>query len=356
MPREGHDVPSLQRRLPRRRISIHVPREGHDPPGSHAAARCGSISIHVPREGHDVAVLSAPPDQEHFYPRAPGGARQRIHHIINAAIHISIHVPREGHDIAGIMSEGYTITFLSTCPGRGTTWFVNNGERLCEISIHVPREGHDLQSKCDTIYKEEFLSTCPGRGTTARFLHSRGALLLFLSTCPGRGTTGRENALCRLCRNFYPRAPGGARLDPECEPDSTGRFLSTCPGRGTTSFWVEGLTNVNISIHVPREGHDPTERYLQPNARYFYPRAPGGARRLPAAENGVQIEYFYPRAPGGARLGDFYISDLTCSFLSTCPGRGTTGLEPGGQAFLQYFYPRAPGGARLEPLHNNHRH
>ena len=33
-------------------------------------------------------------------------------------------------------------------------------------------------------------------------------------------------------------------------------FLSTCPVRGTTADFARKETEVEISIHVPREGHD----------------------------------------------------------------------------------------------------
>ena len=34
------------------------------------------------------------------------------------------------------------------------------------------------------------------------------------------------------------------------------KFQSTCPARGTTLRRADALTLISISIHVPREGHD----------------------------------------------------------------------------------------------------
>ena len=51
-------------------------------------------------------------------------------------------------------------------------------------------------------------------------------------------------------------------------------FLSTCPVRGTTPAELRNALKSVISIHVPREGHDP-ERRDRPDLReHFYPRAP----------------------------------------------------------------------------------
>ena len=41
-----------------------------------------------------------------------------------------------------------------------------------------------------------------------------------------------------------------ARLEPAAA------FQSTCPARGTTKMAIGGDAMENISIHVPREGHD----------------------------------------------------------------------------------------------------
>ena len=104
-------------------------------------------------------------------------------------------------------------------------------------------------------------------------------MLGFQSTCPARGTTYKQTALFLLDADFNPRAPRGARL-----------LLA-----------AHQFGNIQISIHVPREGHDFNRRRRVARVFYFNPRAPRGAR---------------PRAP--------VISLRMLGFQSTCPARGTT--------------------------------
>ena len=169
-------------------------------------------------------------------------------------------------------------------------------------------------------------------------------------------------------KNFYPRAPGGARHCPPSGHMNNGTFLSACPGRGTTAGPTGPTGPQGISIRVPREGHD-FPRCREPGRRkYFYPRAPGGARqgkrngfvvvtpisiRVPREGHDPGEHYqllhpvnFYPRAPGGARLV------AMCSppsghenFYPRAPG-GARPLSAGCSRRPANFYPRAPGGAR----------
>ena len=172
-----------------------------------------------------------------------------------------------------------TVAFLSTCPGRGTTVVprtdVPSSEYFYPRAPGGARPGDATYCRGGAV----FLSTCPGRGTTTITVKSVAAVQ-FLSTCPGRGTTIYREHLMTAIKDFYPRAPGGARLI------------------GFAEF-VKGMP---ISIHVPREGHDRPENTESGEETYFYPRAPGGARRTTAHQRARRY----------------------CRFLSTCPGRGTT--------------------------------
>ena len=83
-------------------------------------------------------------------------------------------------------------------------------------------------------------------------------------------------------------------------------------------------TEFNISIHVPREGHD---EFL--------------------CRQRVADGHFNPRAPRGARRSALLSNTVAGTFQSTCPARGTT--LGGAVSFSggRYFNPRAPRGARL---------
>ena len=191
------------------------------------------------------------------------------------------------------------------------------------ISIHVPREGHD-----------------PGASLPLP------AARTFQSTCPARGTTSPSSCSLRASCNFNPRAPRGARrnyLERLCEIIV---FQSTCPARGTTDVYQAIHAIQEISIHVPREGHDASGTPSGPDPGYFNPRAPRGARHL------------WPRQA----VEEFL-------FQSTCPARGTTVVQirdndadsisihvpreghdtPSATWSWEcgHFNPRAPRGARL---------
>ena len=104
-------------------------------------------------------------------------------------------------------------------------------------------------------------------------------IVLFQSTCPARGTTRRADELALVAVAFQ----------------------STCPARGTTVDQPAVQLAVDISIHVPREGHD------------------GGVGVTRAGI--IQFQSTCP-ARGTTVQQDKYTPDQT--FQSTCPARGTT--------------------------------
>ena len=103
------------------------------------------------------------------------------------------------------------------------------------ISIHVPREGHDFVGDVDFTALNDISIHVPREGHDVWALYTDVNSKGFQSTCPARGTTYKQTALFLLNIDFNPRAPRGARPN----------YLATCSHRR----W--------ISIHVPREGHDP---------------------------------------------------------------------------------------------------
>ena len=200
------------------------------------------------------------------------------------------------------------------------------------ISIHVPRTGHDLMVPISAQFYLRFQSTCPVRGTTG-----------------GGGVSSNSDY------DFNPRAPYGARRQayitqqvifeisihvPRTGHDSLYtttsaiccRFQSTCPVRGTTALTLRLRLDRAISIHVPRTGHD------------------RGARRVHNAEI---ISIHVPRT-GHDWLGGLSRRS-TLIFQSTCPVRGTTSRRTRGRWRSQNFNPRAPYGARRRFRRFRHR-
>ena len=147
---------------------------------------------------------------------------------------------------------------------------------------------------------------------------------LFQSTCPARGTTVRAPAQTGQGNNFNPRAPRGARHG----------FLPFICRLG------------NISIHVPREGHDPQATGGRKQPRKFQSTCPARGTTPPAAAASSRARNFNPRAPRGARH-QITVVFLRCTqFQSTCPARGTTSSLQKFRPSFTYFNPRAPRGAR----------
>ena len=48
----------------------------------------------------------------------------------------------------------------------------------------------------------------------------------------------------------------GHDAEPDDEDEAEWQFQSTCPARGTTRLLMQFVMAFGISIHVPREGHD----------------------------------------------------------------------------------------------------
>ena len=80
--------------------------------------------------------------------------------------------------------------------------------------------------------------------------------LIFQSTCPARGTTNQyyRKAKSSDISIHVPREGHDHPLTRVVYPVAA--FQSTCPARGTTWFPCRLSRCSSISIHVPREGHD----------------------------------------------------------------------------------------------------
>ena len=148
------------------------------------------------------------------------------------------------------------ITFQSTCPARGTTKYGMDSATAFAISIHVPREGHDcsfsqlnrppgnfnpraprgarLSMFSDKTTIPDFNPRAPRGARPRQGKKAQREQKKFQSTCPARGTT-----TIRMVNQIIDT-----------------KFQSTCPARGTTAHLSEQAVYKDISIHVPREGHD----------------------------------------------------------------------------------------------------
>ena len=94
----------------------------------------------------------------------------------------------------------------------------------------------------------------------------------FQSTCPARGTTTPVGCTLPPRPNFNPRAPRGAR-------------------RG---LYRPGVADENISIHVPREGHDGVGEMFAPRSR--------------------EISIHVPREGHDSKHAQFFRADLRKSY------------------------------------------
>ena len=83
---------------------------------------------------------------------------------------------------------------------------------------------------------------------------------------------------------------------PEAEPFDF-VFLSTCPVRGTTTALALGAGDRGISIHVPREGHDGRARYRNHSGKGISIHVPREGHDRPFSFRFSSWKYFYPRAP-----------------------------------------------------------
>ena len=148
------------------------------------------------------------------------------------------------------------------------------------ISIHAPRTGSDDEAdKADNkLYK--FQSTLPARGAT-----------YFLYVFPP----------CVF--NFNPRSPHGERRFDAGQDAPLDLFQSTLPARGATGAFRDVPRAAVISIHAPRTGSDWICRASSKSAHDFNPRSPHGERHR-----------------------DAFKPSHVCSFQSTLPARGATGM------------------------------
>ena len=165
----------------------------------------------------------------HFYPRPPGGGRQFLPCLFHAVRQflstpsgwratasllskicpelISIHALRVEGDHADVVNWFVDMHFYPRPPGGGRPGLPAGRKSRRQISIHALRvEGDGQQWVCDEI-DLKFLSTPSGwRATPDLYIMQRGGW------------------------DFYPRPPGGGRLDLREPTTAPEIFLSTPSG------------------------------------------------------------------------------------------------------------------------------
>ena len=173
----------------------------------------------------------------YFYPRPPGGGRQK--HLICNLSHIYFYPrpPGGGRPGRWLSTTRYG-PFLSTPSGwRATARTFRRGS-FAKISIHALRV----------------------EGDECRFLRS-ARYADFYPRPPGGGRPPRR-MLIPLTTDFYPRPPGGGRQNSGAGADGYADFYPRPPGGGRP-YKIQ---------------HRPV------GAGHFYPRPPGGGRPQPAPE------------------------------------------------------------------------
>ena len=106
-----------------------------------------------------------------------------------------------------------------------------------------------------------------------------------------------------------------------------------------------------ISIHALRVEGDKTLNELQSCTAYFYPRPPGGGRRI-FRYLLLDIRHnFYPRPPGGGRLNTSRLNTMSSKFYPRPPGGGRPSHVTSYVPTPFDFYPRPPGGGRHQKHH-----
>ena len=215
------------------------------------------ISTHVPREGHDTGVQHEHQTQNHFYPRAPRGARHQRRQYVCQWCGISIHVPREGRDCGQDAPQPAKKHFYPRAP-RGARPYTRHSTRYSARNFYprAPRGARPVYGRalpypvhfypraprgarqyvCQFVSLcHAFLSACPARGTTLRQFVSALGIKYFYPRAPRGARLSTRTSRGLIGGYFYPRAPRGARLYRLRPEHSAGAFLSACPARGTTS-------------------------------------------------------------------------------------------------------------------------
>ena len=186
---------------------------------------------------------------------------------------------------------------------RGARPFHNSDLQILRIiSIHAPLAGRDYQRRGHRN-KSRISIHAPlaGRDLPHRLRGPAGPISIH---APLAGRDRADPQAPADFRHFNPRAPCGARLPAPLRParaahisihaplagrdrlrprpEDRGDISIHAPLAGRDCLAVSNAGRAGISIHAPLAGRDRRPGAYTPPARHFNPRAPCGARPLPA--------------------------------------------------------------------------
>ena len=322
------------------------------------------ISIHALRVEGDSTFCSTPSINRYFYPRPPGGGRLSVHSKSKIQKHFYPRPPGGGRLASGSAGRSYVSNFYPRPPGGGRRrvaiygrrcWIISihalrvEGDRFTQhaqaeraISIHALRVEGDVNGKLEPIEAQISIHALRVEGDrdhkhdwvcckiSIHALRVEGDFtgpldfdtrFLFLSTPSGWRATPENHGCTLLSSDFYPRPPGGGRLDlrePIAAPEI---FLSTPSGwRATGAIHFHGLCN-SISIHALRVEGDAIRGFKADGGGHFYPRPPGGGRLCNLVRSTAKSGFL--STPSGWRAtcrNAFTRSTAVFTFLSTPSG------------------------------------
>ena len=246
------------------------------------------ISIHAPHAGRDPEARDSWRRGCHFNPRAPCGAR-----------------------LWPLRALYLWTIFQSTRPMRGATRSPGLATRSSSyFNPRAPCGARQVRILC-VCSRSLFQSTRPMRGATNAVVY-RMLRNEFQSTRPMRGATARS-AGCRWClSDFNPRAPCGARLQPDLHGVTGDIFQSTRPMRGATTG--EELNHIRILDFNPRApcGARPPRKFMFSVENVFQSTRPmRGATMIPASiPSPLKFQSTRPMRGATAK-----VNKLLCTFL-----------------------------------------
>ena len=273
-----------------------------------------------------------------FYPRSPGGERPSSSFALPSGLDFLSTLPGRGAAYRTLYCPRfYPFSIHAPREGSGLNW-VGISEDEFNFSIHAPREGSGIADSLQKYIDDGFSIHAPREGSGPLRRQCWITEMSFLSTLPGRGAAGQRGDREVRGRVFYPRSPGGERLQYKTRPQNRPSFLSTLPGRGAADHAIVGIPISQVFYPRSPGGERPADRPPRDALAHqvFYPRSPGG-ERPPArgAERATaRFSIHAPREGSGQRGGN--LARMSKHFLSTLPGRGAASRPAACYACAQF--------------------